>query len=783
MTILLQKIKAKTWMDAWVISNIIQLLDEWNTIPFIARYRKEMTKWATDEQLRDFNDIYTYTKNLEARKEVVIRLIDEKWLLTPELEKEIMDADTLARVEDLYRPFKEKKNSKATIAKAKWLQPLAEILAKAELTKEEFETKANEFIKEDQDPKLAVKDTTEAIQWAKDIIAEDVSDHANLRDKIKSHEENYSIIATKPTKTFEDNWVYKIYKDYSKQMSDIPSYAYLAINRAENEKQLNVKLNFSDEKIYSFANSYFLPNNANTSSFYLLEAIADGLKRLLLPSIEREIRADKKRRADEAAIRIFGENLKNLLLMPPVKWLTVMWFDPAFRTGCKIAIVDKTWKFLYNTVIYPTAPQNKVEEAEKLMLKMIKDYKIDLIVIWNGTASRESEKIVSDFIKKNKLDIQYTITSEAWASVYSASKLAQKEYPNLDVTVRWAISIAHRVQDPLAELTKIDPKSIWVWQYQHDVDQKFLKEKLDEKVEDVVNSVWVDVNTASYPLLQYLAWLSEKIAQNIVQYRDENGEFTKKSEIKKVAWLWPKAYEQAVWFMRIKWWKEVLDETWIHPEIHKQVYEFIEKELGIKKKDLVLPLSESILSSSSAAKDINHCIQERSEKYEIWYETLQDVIAELQRPWLDPREEIDAPTFKSDILEIKDLQEGMELEWVIRNVTDFWAFVDIWLHSDWLVHKSQMANFFVKNPIDVVSVWQQVKVKVVNIDLEREKVWLSMKDCDNSSIITQKQEEGQRAYRQEAKRQQREEDRSRNGSDSDDLIWWNISIWWNINFS
>lgn len=773
---LIQKVQAKTWMETLVISSIITLLDEWNTIPFIARYRKEMTKGATDEQLRDFNDVYTYTKNLEARKEAVLRLIDEKWLLTPELEKEIKEADTLSRVEDLYRPFKEKKNTKATIAKAKWLEPLAEILAKAELTKEEFEKKAEEFVKEDKDPKKAVKDIEEAIQWAQDIIAEDVSDHANLRDKIKSHEENNSTIVTKPTKTFEETWVYKIYKDYSKQMSEIPSYAYLAINRAENEKQLNVKLNFSDEKIKSFAYSYFLPNNANTSSIYLLEAIADGLKRLLLPSIEREIRADKKRRADEAAIKVFGENLKNLLLTPPVRWLTVLGFDPAFRTGCKLAVVDKTWKFLYNTVIYPTAPQNKVEEAEATLLKLINEYKIDLIVIWNGTASRESEKIVADFIKKNKLDVQYMITSEAWASVYSASKLAQKEYPDLDVTVRWAISIAHRVQDPLAELTKIDPKAIWVWQYQHDVDQKFLKEKLDEKVEDVVNSVWVDVNTASYPLLQYLAWLSEKMAQNITKYRDENGEFTKKSEIKKVSGLWPKAYEQCIWFMRIKWWKEVLDETWIHPEIHKKVYELIEKELWIKKKDLILPLS-----SSSEANDLEQNLESLSQKYDIWLETLEDVIAELQRPGLDPREEIEAPVFKSDVLEIEDLEEGMELDGVIRNVTDFGAFVDIWLHNDGLVHKSQMANFFVKNPIDVVSVWQQVKVKVLTIDLEREKVWLSMKDCDNSSIITQKQEEWQRAYKQEARKQERDE--SGFDSDLDSSIGGNISIGWNISFS
>ena len=765
---LIQKIQIKTWMETWVISNIIQLLDEWNTVPFIARYRKELTKWATDEQLRDFNDLYTYTKNLEARKESVIRLIDEKWLLTPELKQEILDADTLARVEDLYRPFKEKKNTKATIAKAKWLQPLAEILAKATLTKEEFETKAKEFVKDTWDAKTTVKNVAEAIQWAKDIIAEDVSDHANLREKIKSHEEINSIVTTKPTKTFEENWTYKIYKEYSKQITDVPSYAYLAIDRAENEKQLNVKLKMSDEKIRSFANNFFLPNNANTSSCYLIEAIEDGLDRLLLPSIEREIRADKKRRADEAAIKVFGENLKNLLLTPPIKWLTVLGFDPAFRTGCKLAVVDKTGKFLYNDVIYPTAPQNKIEESEEKLLKIVNQYDIDLISIWNGTASRESEKFVSDFIKKYKLDIKYMVTSEAWASVYSASKLAQSEYPQLDVTVRWAISIAHRVQDPLAEFTKIDPKSIWVGQYQHDVDQKLLKEKLDEKVEDVVNSVWVDVNTANYTLLQYLAWMTESVAKNLVAYRDENGEFISKAQIKKVKWLWPKAYEQAIWFMRIKWWKEVLDQTWIHPEIHKQVYEMIEKELWIKKKDLKLPMNVSSIAWK---------VQELSEKYWIWIETMKDVLAELERPGLDPRDEIQAPVFKSDVLEIKDLQEWMELEWIVRNVTDFWAFVDIGLHNDWLVHKSQMADFFVKNPIDVVSVWQQVKVKVVSIDLEREKVGLSMKDCDNSEVV-KKQENTKHSVRSEQKKVQHIDD-----TDDDYSIWWNISIGGNIIFS
>lgn len=708
-------------MESSVISNIIQLLDEWNTIPFIARYRKEMTKGATDEQLRDFFELYSYTKNLEARKEDILRLIDEKGLLTPELKQQILEAETLARLEDLYRPFKEKKNTKATIAKAKGLEPLAKILAKAQLSKEEFEAEAEKYIKDTGDEKTSVKSVQEAIQWAKDIVAEEVSDHADLRAKIKEFEELNAILFTKATKTFEENWVYKIYKEYQKKLSEILSYAYLAVNRAEKEKQLSIKLQFSAEKISEFSSHFFIPKNSNSSLEYLKEAIDDGLERLLLPSIERELRADKKRRSDESAIKVFWDNLKNLLLTPPVKGLTVLGFDPAFRTGCKLAVVDQTGKFLAKEVIYPTEPQKKIAEAEKTLLELVKKFWIQLIVIGNWTASRESEKVVADFIKKNDLKTQYIITSEAGASVYSASKLAQDEYPDLDVTIRGAISIAHRVQDPLAELTKIDPKAIGVGQYQHDVDQKFLKEKLEEKVEDVVNAVGVDVNTASYTLLQYIAGLSTTVAKNLVAYRDENWLFEDKKQIKKVKGLWPKAYEQAIWFLRIKWGKEILDSTGIHPDNHKQTYAFLEEMLGMKKKNLTLPLQDLPQYSEN---DIENFAQ----KYELWYETMQDILKELQRPGLDPREEIEAPCFKSDILDIKDVEIWMRLQGVVRNVTDFWAFVDVGLHNDGLVHKSQLANHFVQNPNDVVKVGQQVEVRVLDIDREREKLSLSMKD-------------------------------------------------------
>ena len=716
---LISIINQKTGMEIWVIKNIIQLLDEGNTIPFIARYRKEMTKGASDEQLRDFYELYSYTKNLEARKQDVIRLIEEKGLMTDELRLQILSAETLARVEDLYRPFKEKKNTKATIAKAKGLEPLAQILAKAELSKEDFEAEAEKFVKDTGDAKTSVKNVAEAIQGAKDILAEAVSDHADLRAEIKQFEEVNAKLQTKATKTFEENGVYKIYKDYNKKLSEMPSYAYLAVSRAEKEKQLSVGIEFSQSKISEFSTRFFVPQKANSSVEYLYEAIEDGLTRLLLPSIERELRSDKKRWADEAAIRVFGDNLKNLLLTPPVKGLTVLGFDPAFRTGCKLAVVDQTGKFLAKEVIYPTEPQNKIAEAEKSLLNLVEQYGIDLIVIGNGTASRESEKVVADFIKKNNLKVQYVITSEAGASVYSASQLAQDEYPNLDVTIRGAISIAHRVQDPLAELTKIDPKAIGIGQYQHDVDQKILKEKLEEKVEDVVNAVGVDVNTASYTLLQYIAGLSTSVAKNVVAYRDENWAFEEKKQIKKVKGLGPKAYEQAIGFLRIKEGKEPLDATGIHPDHHKATYAFLEGELGIKKKNLKLPLQMPHYDESQ--------ISAFCDKYELGFETMEDIIKELQRPGLDPREEIEKPVFKSDVLDIKDVQIGMKLQGVVRNVTDFGAFVDVWLHNDGLVHKSQMADYFVQNPIDVVKVGQTVEVRVLDVDVEREKISLSMK--------------------------------------------------------
>lgn len=594
MSTLTTLISQKTWLSTQIVQIIIDLLDSGNTIPFIARYRKEMTGGASDEQLRDFHDIYSYTKNIEARKADIIRLIDEKWLLTDELRKQIMEATTLAKLEDIYRPYKEKKLSKASIAKAKWLEPLAIILKKCEISRKAFEDMAADYIRDTGDKKTSVYTTAEAISWAQDIIAEEVSDHAKLRDDIRNT--TSLSLTSKPTKTFDEKGTYKIYGNYSKKIQDIPSYAYLALCRAEDEKQIHISFDRSLSKILWLAGHYFIPRNPSDLQWTLEEACEDGIKRLLIPSLERELRSDKKRWSDEAAIKIFGENMKQLLLTSPIRWKTVLGVDPGFRTGCKLAVVDATGKFLAKWVIFPTQSSNYNAMDEETTVNIINKHNVDLIVIGNGTASRETSQFISYLIKKYNLKdsagnlLPYMVVSEAGASVYSASELANKEYPHLDVTVRGAISIAHRAQDAMAALTKIEPKAIGVGQYQHDVDQKLLEQKLHEKVEDVVNTIGVDLNSASPTLLQYIAGLTPSIAHHIVAYRDENGPFTSKTQLKKVKWLWPKAYEQCVWFLRIYDGKEPLDATGIHPENYEIVYNLIEQEYGVKKGKLKLPI-------------------------------------------------------------------------------------------------------------------------------------------------------------------------------------------------
>lgn len=586
---LITSIAQKTWLRSQIVETIIGLLDEGNTIPFIARYRKELTEGTTDEQLRDFHDIYLYSKNLEARRADILRLIDEKGLLTPELKQQILEAQTLAKLEDLYRPYKEKKLSKASIAKAKGLEPLAELLKLCKLDFAGFLKESEKFVKDTGDVKTSVKTVEEAIQGAKDIVAEEVSDHAELRETIRLKLMPMLKISSKSTKTFEENGVYKIYGKYSKRFDDIPSYAYLALCRAKQEKQINLSFDRNTITVLSYADKYFLPRNPSDLVDTLHEAMSDGIKRLLIPSLERELRSDKKRWADEAAIKLFWENMKQLLLTPPIRGKVVLGMDPWFRTGCKLAVVDATGKFLGKEVVMLL--NTDLSRAEATIINIIQKYWVSLIVIGNGTASRETTSFVAWLLKKSSLDIPYMVVSEAGASVYSASELAQQEYPHLDVTIRGAISIAQRAQDAMGALTKIEPKAIGVGQYQHDVDQKLLEQKLSEKVEDTVNAVWVDLNTASATLLQYIAGLTPALAKNIVTYRDEHGPFESKAQLKKVKGLWPKAYEQCVGFLRIYHGKEPLDETGIHPENYGKVYAMLEGEWGMKKKGLKLPLA------------------------------------------------------------------------------------------------------------------------------------------------------------------------------------------------
>ncbi len=682
-----------------------------------------MTGGATDEQLRDFEEIYTYQQKLIERKEDILRLMEEKEVLTDELRAAIKKAQTLSVLEDIYRPFKDKKNTRATKAIAKGLQPLADILLVCTVSQSEFTTFANNYIVDTGDIKTSVVDADEAIQWAMDIVAEIVADHPELRTQIKESQWATIPLTTAATKNFEDHSVYENYKEYSKALSSMPNYAYLAITRAEKEKQLRVKLGFKEASSLVHAQKIFVPHAASDLQETLNLALQDGIKRLLHPSLERELRAQKKEQSDREAIDIFGKNVEELLLGSPVREKTIMWFDPAYRTWCKLAVIDHTGKFLASDVIYPL---KSLKTAEDVMIWLIKTHDIWLICIGNGTASRESEKFVADLIKAQSLDTKYLIVSEAWASVYSASKLATEEYPDLDVTIRGAINIAQRVQDPLSTYVKIDPKSLWVWQYQHDVDQKLLKEKLDNHIENAVNRVGVDLNTASASLLQYIAWLSPKIAKNIVIHREEIGVFEKRSQIKKVSWLGPKAFEQCAWFLRIAAAKEQLDTTWIHPESYKKVYEILEKEYKIKKKSLSLPY---IIPIESNLIDIAHT-------YNIGLHTLEDIIKELANPWLDPREDFDEAWFKSDILTIEDLKKWMKLQWIVRNITDFGAFVDIGLKNDGLVHKSQISDSYISNVFDAVSIWEQIQVWVQEVDLDRSRVSLSAKTDPSSKVKT-----------------------------------------------
>ena len=703
----------------------IKLIDEGNTIPFIARYRKEVTGGLSDEVLRILGERLNYLRNLEQRKEEVIKSIEEQGKLTDEILQSVAIAKTLSEVEDIYRPFKQKKKTRATVAKAKGLEPLANIIIEQKETRPIIEI-AIEYVnidnlsEEDKKNKDKVVATPEdAIQGALDIIAENISDEPKYRKSIKKICYTKGIIVTNATKEEKSN--YEMYYDYKESVSKIPSHRILAINRAEKEDFIKVKIEKPEENILQSIEKDIIKVQTQFTDL-LKDTILDSFKRLIEPSIDREIRSDLTEKAEEKAIKVFGKNAKQLLLGAPIKGKTVMGFDPAYRTGCKIAVIDETGKVLDTATVYPTAPQNDVEGAKKELKKLIEKDEVDMVAIGNGTASRESEQFVSDMIKEIDRPVHYVIVSEAGASVYSASKLATEEYPDINVSIRGAISIARRLQDPLAELVKIDPKAIGVGQYQHDVNQKRLAESLTGVVEDSVNKVGVDVNTATPSLLSYVAGINNTIAKNIVKYRDENGKLKERKELLKVPKLGKVAFEQCAGFLRIFDGNNPLEITAVHPES----YEIAEKLLGkigftkedLKEKEKLSKIQEKIKSIAipDTAKELN-----------VGEMTLQDIITELSKPGRDPREEMPKPILRSDVLKIEDLKEGMILTGTVRNVIDFGAFVDIGVKHDGLVHISEMSDKFIKNPSEIVSVGDIVKVKVISIDQERQKVGLSMK--------------------------------------------------------
>ena len=695
--------------------NTIKLIDEGNTIPFIARYRKEVTGGLSDEILRTFNERLTYLRNLEERKAEVIKSIEEQGKLTDELLQGIALCKTLAEVEDLYRPYKQKKKTRATVAKAKGLEPLANIIIEQKETKNINEV-ASEFISEEKE----VLTAEEAIAGALDIIAEDISDNAKFRKYIKKVCYHEGIISTKASNP-EEKSNYEMYYDYQETVSKLPSHRILAINRGEKEEFLKVKIEKNQEKILFYIERDLIKGETQFTQM-LKDTILDSFTRLIEPSVDREIRSDLTEKAEEKAIKVFGQNAKQLLLGAPIKGKTVMGFDPAYRTGCKIAVIDDTGKVLDTETVYPTAPQNDVDTAKSKLLKLIKKDNIDMIAIGNGTASRESEMFVADMIKEANRPVSYAIVSEAGASVYSASKLATEEYPDINVSIRGAISIARRLQDPLSELVKIDPKAIGVGQYQHDVNQKNLAESLTGVVEDSVNSVGVDVNTATPSLLSYVAGINNSIAKNIVKYRDENGKFKNRKELLKVAKLGKVAYEQCAGFIRVFDGDNPLDITAVHPESYEATEKLL-KSLGFSKKDL----TDKTKLSELKVKLSNVSVSELAQELEIGEMTLTDIISELSKPGRDPREDMPKPVLRSDVLKFEDLREGMVLTGTVRNVIDFGAFVDIGVKHDGLVHISEMSDSFVKNPSSIVSVGDIVKVKVLKIDLDRQKVSLSMK--------------------------------------------------------
>lgn len=699
------------------VEKTIELIDGGNTIPFIARYRKEVTGNLSDEQLRNLNDRLTYLRNLEQRKSEVTTSIENQGKLTEEIINDLEKAVTLAEVEDIYRPYKQKKKTRAIIAKQRGLEPLATTILEQKC--ESVIDCAKEYISEE------VPTEQDAIQGAKDIIAEMISDDPDFRKKIKSIYYREGIIETAATKEDEKS-PYEMYYKFTEKISTIPSHRILAINRGEKEESLKVKINKPEDKILDIICRKLIHSEGECADL-IREAAEDSFTRLIEPSVDREIRSDLTEKADEQAIKVFGKNAKQLLLGAPLKGLTVLGFDPAYRTGCKLAVIDETGKVLDTGVVYPTEPQNDIEGAKKELIRLIVKDKINMIAIGNGTASRESEMFVSDTIKEVKeklgLDVYYAIVSEAGASVYSASKLATEEYPDLNVSLRGAISIARRLQDPLAEFVKIDPKAIGIGQYQHDVDQKKLTESLGGVVEDAVNEIGVDVNTATPSLLSYVSGINSGIAKNIVKYREENGKFTERKQLLKVPKLGKVSFEQCAGFIRIPDGKNPLEITAVHPESYVATEKLLDT-IGYKKEDILD--KEKLVSIKQKLMSLN--VKKVSEELQIGEITLQDIISELCKPGRDPREDMPKPILRSDVLKFYDLKEDMILTGTVRNITDFGVFVDVGVKHDGLVHISEMSDKFVKKPSDIVSIGDIVKVRVIGIDTEKQKVKLSMKN-------------------------------------------------------
>ena len=710
-----QKLTEELEVKRWQVDAAVNLIDEGYTIPFISRYRKEATGALNDEQLRNLSERLNYLRNLEEKKEQVLSSIEEQGKLTEELKQQILAAETLVSVEDLYRPYRPKRRTRATIAKEKGLEPLAAVIM-LQKSMEPLEKIAEAYISQEK----SVVSASEAVAGARDIIAESISDNADYRSWIRKITMNKGkVIST--AKDPEAESVYEMYYEFEEPAEKLAGHRILALNRGEKEKFLTVKVQAPEEEILRYLEKKVIVNENPYTTEVLKETVADSYNRLIAPAIEREIRSELTERAENGAIEVFGKNLHQLLMQPPIAGKVVLGWDPAFRTGCKLAVVDETGKVIGTTVIYPTAPTTpkKIQASKDLLKKIIPKYHISLISLGNGTASRESEEFIVELLKEIPEKVQYVIVNEAGASVYSASKLASEEFPKFDVGQRSAASIARRLQDPLAELVKIDPKAIGVGQYQHDMNQKKLGESLNGVVEDCVNKVGVDLNTASAPLLAYISGISSAIAKNIVAYREENGKFADRRELLKVPKLGPKAYEQCAGFMRIQGGKNPLDATAVHPESYEAAEKLLKKQ-GYKAEDIT---NHKLTGLSLTLRDY----KKLAEELEIGEITLRDIVKELEKPARDPRDEMPKPILRTDVLEMKDLKEGMVLKGTVRNVIDFGAFVDIGVHQDGLVHISQITDKFIKHPLEAVSVGDIVDVKVMSVDMKKKRIQLTMR--------------------------------------------------------